>query len=681
MNISSRHKRDPREVIVKFQHQNKLSEIKDFTRVQGAKLIKTFDFGDRLEARLGGELAHIQLPPDMTPEQAQKRWAKNPDVEYVATNDLIELNQEPTDRDGSEKLNPDQWGLHNTGQTGGKPDADIDALEAWLQQSGRGGANGGPLIAVVDTGLDIYHESLEENLWTNAGETPGDGIDNDGNGVIDDIHGYNSRDENGYPIDENGHGTHCAAIIGAVDGNSANISGVMKRAQIAGVRFLSRLGMGKMSDALEGLAYADRIGARIISNSWGGGPYNRAMKDVLEASPALHVFAAGNESNNNDESPTYPASYDLPNVLAVAATDHHDELAGFSNFGADSVDIAAPGDKILSAVQGGEYRQLSGTSMAAPHVTGAAGLILSEYPNLSNKEVKTRLLNSVDQLESLDGKVRSGGRLNAARALERDEVPPSAAESVQVHNSGPGRISVSFDPGGDDGKAGQASQFLVRVSENPIVPGETDLENLQIVAQGRPPEVGPVKLDLSSRRWSEDKTLHYAVEMEDNVGNVSAPALAQLKVAASKVAFNPGERSDKDVWNSTWEWTQVEAAGRGLVWTDSADSDYGAASTWIRSADIPLQDFKNPKLVFEAKTDLEANSDFLTIKVGRKTHPVVYKWRDVGELTGTQDWNLREIDLSRYAGETVRLAFWMEPDGRRSQDGVYLDNIMIVDEA
>lgn len=655
----------PGEVLVKFRRHPQPAD--SFLEKEGASLIKTFDFGDRLQGQDDGVLTHVKLPQGLSVEEAMKKWAADDRVEYVARNDYIRQFDD-------QKLNPKAWGLHNTGQTGGTPDADVDAPEAWLRQSGRGAHSDGPIIAVLDTGVDIYHEALKPNLWTNPGEIPGDGIDNDGNGVVDDIHGYNARQENGFPLDENGHGTHCAGIIGAADGNSQNISGVMKRTQIAGVQFLSKLGMGNMADAIEGLAYADRIGARVVSNSWGGGPYNRALKEVLEASPALQVFAAGNESNDNDQNLTYPASYNLPNVVSVAATDHNDQLAEFSNFGANRVDLAAPGVAVYSAVNGGEYKELSGTSMAAPFVSGAAGLIVSEYPEIDNAKLKARLLNSVDRLDSLEGKVRTGGRLNIARALEQDDIAPAMVADLKTALAAPGRARLSFTPTGDDGVEGESSLYRVRVSERP------DMEDSVVLAERRQAGKGKVNLTIPMPRWGEDKELYFGVELEDNVGNTSALAQRTLEVPASKMLFEPKDSEERDTWKSRWGFAQVEETGRGKVWTDSPDGDYDNTSSWIQSRDIDLSGAALPKLVFEAKTDLENERDFLEIQIGVKTHPVVHQWTTVEELTGTHDWKLHEIDLSKFQGKEIRVAFKMKPDGARTQDGVYLDNISLVDD-
>lgn len=662
------------ELLVKFRSSPDLG-LNRYLPSEGAEVVKVFDFGPSTEDALDGELALVSLPDGVSTEEALDKWAGEDNIEYVATNDFVSL-QGPRDPIEAGKLNPKSWGLHNTGQTGGTPDADIDALEAWDVQTGRAAHSGGPLIAVVDTGIDFLHEALRDNVWTNPNEIPGDGIDNDGNGVVDDIHGYDARQENGFPLDDNGHGTHCAAIIGAVDGNSEKISGVMKRAQIAGVRFLSKLGMGKMSDAIEGLAYADRIGARIVSNSWGGGPFNPAMRDVLKSSPALHIFAAGNESNNNDYSPTYPANLDLPNVISVAATDHNDRLADFSSFGEKTVDIAAPGHKIYSAIHGGDYRELSGTSMAAPFVAGAAGLLVSEYPQISNEELKQRLLNSVDPLEDLQDKVRAGGRLNVARALEQDTVAPGRAQAFSVEDGGKGRVSLSFRPPGDDGDLGQASRYYIRMSEEPITPD--NLAEALLVCEGRCEEPGALqKRDILLTRSGRQRTLHFALEIQDNAGNSGPLSLRSATLKEDKMLFEPGESTEREVWNGQWDFEQREVPGRGKVWHDPFDKRGGA---FLRSVDISLANTESPKLVFEKKHDLSPGQDILQVQIGVRKNSVAHSWRTVSEISGTRDWEVEEIDLSRFKGKDIRVMFKTSFHGSPTQEGVMLDNIVVVDD-
>src|SRR5690606_1467341 len=221
------------------------------------------------------------------------------------------------------------------------------------------------------------HPDLAANMWTNTGEVPGNGIDDDGNGVADDVHGANfvPTVATGDPMDDNGHGTHVAGTIGAVTNNHLGVAGVNWETRIMALKFLSASGSGTTAGAIRAIEYAIANGANIMNNSWGGGGFSRALEDAIrEAHDAgiLFVAAAGNSSQNNDTNPFYPASYDVPNVMSVMATDQDDDKAGCSHFGLASVGLGAPGVGILSTTPGGSFDSFNGTSMASPHVAGAA---------------------------------------------------------------------------------------------------------------------------------------------------------------------------------------------------------------------------------------------------------------------------------------------------------------------
>ncbi len=310
----------------------------------------------------------------------------------------------------------EQWAVNNEGQTGGSFDADIDAVESWDRY--KDGAN--VVVAVIDTGVKYDHEDLVDNIWVNPNEIAGNGIDDDNNGYIDDIHGYDFVNSDGDPMDDNDHGTHCSGILGAKGDNNLGIVGAAHTANIMGVKFLSAGGSGNTSDAIDAVLYAVDNGAKILSNSWGGGAFSQALFDAISYAndhDVLFIAAAGNDSSNNDNSPSYPANYDLPNVISVASSDQNDLRSGFSNYGL-SVDLAAPGSDILSSTSDGGYKEYSGTSMATPYVSGAAILIRSNFPELSALETKDILLSTVDALDQWEGLVATGGRLNVSRALE-----------------------------------------------------------------------------------------------------------------------------------------------------------------------------------------------------------------------------------------------------------------------
>jgi subtilisin family serine protease len=330
------------------------------------------------------------------------------------------------------------WGMHNTGQTGGTADADIDAVEAWDTFTGSRDV----VVAVIDTGVDYNHVDLVDNRWVNEGEIPSNGIDDDGNGYIDDVYGYDFAYGDSDPMDGHSHGTHCSGTIGGVGNNSIGVAGVSHAVRIMAVKFLDDWGSGYTDDAIDSIIYAVDNGAQILSNSWGGGGFSQGLEDAISYANdhnVLFVAAAGNEYSNNDVYPNYPSNYEVPNVLAVAATDHDDDKPSWSNYGLTTVDLGAPGVDILSTVPGDGYDHFSGTSMATPHVSGAAALIKGYNPNLSALELKSILMESVDLVDSMDGITVTGGRLNINNALKMSGTPWITLE---------GELSGEIAPGG-----------------------------------------------------------------------------------------------------------------------------------------------------------------------------------------------------------------------------------------
>ncbi|MCM2278740.1 MAG: S8 family serine peptidase [Oligoflexia bacterium] len=307
-------------------------------------------------------------------------------------------------------------------------DSDTDAPEAWaIHQDCRS-----VLIAILDSGIDLNHSDLLANLWHNPLD-PDNGVDDDGNGLVDDTQGWNLVENTRDPTDDNFHGTHVAGITGAVGNNGLGIAGVCWKASLVAIKFLDANGAGFSSDAIDGIDYAVSLGAKIINASFGGADYNQLLKDAIDRADSagvLFVSAAGNSAQDNDAIAFYPGNYDSPNVLTVAAVDSSDALASFSNRGATQVDIAAPGTSILSTfpsfitsgmTAAGKttalYDSLNGTSMAAPFISGAAALLWSFEPGLSHLEVRARLLERADALPVLDGKVAGGRRLNIRKSL------------------------------------------------------------------------------------------------------------------------------------------------------------------------------------------------------------------------------------------------------------------------
>ncbi len=389
---------------------------------------------DEIESVEG--LAAIDDLDDRQAEQVAAEYASLPEVEYAEPNFRIELDdpqgveysrsfEQPRAASGpNDPRFAEQWGLLNTGQRQGRAEADISALAAWDKTQGSKKV----VVAVLDSGVDYTHPDLAGNMWHRPDDM--EMYVDPQLGVMDDSEGFSAVESERDPMDENGHGTHCAGIVGAEGDNGLGIVGVNWHVEIMPLKFMGRGGFGSTKDAIEAINYViarkkDGVNVRVISASWGSTSRSKALEDVIRKAgeaDILFVAAAGNDNTDNDRRPHFPSNYKLPNVMSVAALDRNDERASFSNFGAKSVHVAAPGKEILSTWLGGEYEEHSGTSMATPFVAGVAGLVLSVEPNLSVKELRDRLMNTVDKLDSLKGKVVSGGRVNAARAVGATQI-------------------------------------------------------------------------------------------------------------------------------------------------------------------------------------------------------------------------------------------------------------------
>lgn len=400
------------EVLVKFKS--------DVTREKIEILMSRFN--DRIEDRIEN-VAGLESIDDLDNADANTvatQYSQLPEVEYAEPNFDIALEESVTAIFPRDPHFNDQWALANTGQRGGKIGADIRAPVAWQVTTGSNDV----VVAVLDSGVDYTHEDLVENMWVRPSQM--DPYHDDELGTVDDLNGFNAIDSASDPMDENGHGTHCAGIIGAEGENNIGIAGVNWNVRIMPLKFMNAGGFGTTKDAIEAINYVIErkragVNVRIISASWGSTQKSRALEDVIRKAyenDILFVAAAGNASVNNDRSPHFPSSYDVPNVISVAALDRHDQLAKFSNYGPKSVAIAAPGVEILSTWLGNQYEEKSGTSMATPVISGVAALILAENPRMSVTDLRKKLMDSTDPIVALKGKTVSEGRINAEKALE-----------------------------------------------------------------------------------------------------------------------------------------------------------------------------------------------------------------------------------------------------------------------
>ena len=371
----------------------------------------------------GQDIVVVKKAVFETNDSAIKALNQNPMVEIAEPNFIYKINKAPTD-----PLYIQTWGLSNVGQADPKNQVgvagiDINAERAWEIQTG----TREKIIAVIDTGIDYNHPDLVDNMWKNEAEAAGKaGVDDDNNGVVDDIYGYNAINGSGNPKDDQGHGSHCAGTIGARANNGIGVAGVNWDVRMMAVKFLDAGGSGSLADAIKAIDYATKMGAHVMSNSWGGGGFSQTLLDAIKRSNdagAIFIAAAGNEYNNNDTSPTYPSTYQVENVMSVAAIDNRGAKADFSNYGKKTVHLGAPGVNVMSTT-GGSYKSYSGTSMATPHVAGVAALLWANEPGLTAAEVKERLVATVRPLASMKGKTRTGGMVDAYGALTNTQAPP-----------------------------------------------------------------------------------------------------------------------------------------------------------------------------------------------------------------------------------------------------------------
>ncbi|MET0648220.1 MAG: S8 family serine peptidase, partial [Pyrinomonadaceae bacterium] len=371
--------------------------------------------GARRRGRLRGDsrLERLELRAGQNPAAVAEELRGEPSVELVEPNFVIARAQVvPNDPRFAE-----QWALRNTGQAGGVPGSDIGVSNAWGTDTGLQSA----VVAVVDSGVDFTHPDLLNNRWANAREKE-NGKDDDHNGYVNDLNGWDWVADSGAIRDENGHGTAVAGIIAAQGNNGAGVSGVMWRASLMSLRVLNSGGTGDVADAVEAIDYAAEAGAQVVNCSWGTDAESLILRDAIERAGrrgVVVVASAGNGTRDLDTQPYYPASFDLPNVISVASSDQFDNLAQFSNWGAARVTVAAPGTDILTTKMGGDYRLVSGTSFSTPLVAGVVGLVKTQRPWLPAANARQAVLDGARRVVTLAGKVTANGVVSAPGALSR----------------------------------------------------------------------------------------------------------------------------------------------------------------------------------------------------------------------------------------------------------------------
>src|ERR1700682_4093339 len=478
----------PGEILVRFRKESRA------TNMQGTELLAIAD-GRQIPMQVERLFSGAEIVEDLRlarvvaadTERAIVALRERADVLYAEPNFMRYKEAVPNDPRYAE-----QWSLKNTGQSGGFAGLDIKAEQAWDITTGSRNV----VVGIVDEGIDINHPDLHDNIWTNPGEIPGNGIDDDGDGYVDDVHGWDFVHNDNtvfdyalptypppakYSQDMDDHGTHVAGTIGASGNNSVGVAGVNWQVSLMPLKFLGPNG-GSSADLLKALAYAKMMrdlwvssggtrGAnlRILNNSYGGTGFSQAELDAIRAlanSGILFVVAAGNDGRNNDLFPVYPANYISPNVISVAASDRTGQPASFTNLGDATVHTIAPGVSILSTTPDGTYSSFSGTSMAAPHVSGTAALVCAAYPDISMRRLRAALLYS--------GRSPTTNRRNvdANAALQNvtiaDTTPPGAVGRPRLTGTSYPNYRLQWTAPGDDGDVGQIATYEVRFSDHDL---------------------------------------------------------------------------------------------------------------------------------------------------------------------------------------------------------------------
>lgn len=656
----------PREVLVKMPIGTTSRQMQKLASDYEAQVVHEFRVPESIKENFGGEMVWLKMD-NLRTSQAIAALEKDRRVLYAASNDVGDFHR-PVEAEGEPPLAQDS----QTDSPGKLPDdlhsrqyafrdgrGAISAPQAWDVTTG---SRQGPIIALLDTGVDYTHPDLEANIWTNPKEIA-NGLDDDGNGIIDDIRGYDSVGHSGDPRDRNGHGTHCAGIIGAVGNNGRGVVGTNWQTQILPIRALGRSSTGARVRAL---FYATEQGARITSNSWGYTKTNAAEADAFRATPQLHVCASGNEGSDNDKSGDFPSGLPDASIVSVASSDSANKMSRFSNYGAHSVDLAAPGSDIYSTVPRGGYRSMSGTSMSTPMVAGVAALIAAAHPEASNEQIKTRLLNSVDRSSAFEGKMTSGGRLNAARAVEFDEVGPAQPElAAQVQS--PDRVRLLWNATADDGSRGDsASRTRLTVMESgrstrlvtdfPAAPGTPESLNAAVFPSG------------------QERVVEFGLAIEDNVGNLSPASSLSVKLPAANAVFE-----ENGVAAESWEadgFTRVSDNGISS-WTDSPDGNYeNRTKASLTSRPIDLRSMKDSKVALEVRYDLERGHDKVYLEAAEvgAERP---NWNRLETFQGRSERTTHVLDLSEFDGSTLKLRLRMETDESVVADGFTLDRMVV----
>lgn len=541
----------------------------------------------------------------------------------------------------------DLWHLHNTGQSGGTVDADIDAPEAWDTNTGSSSI----IVAVIDSGVRLDHEDIVGNLWVNPEEIAGNSTDDDANGIVDDIHGANfigSGAGNANATDDFYHGTHVAGIAGAVGNNATGVTGVAWDVQLMVLKFISSSGTGSLTDAVQSINYARNNGAHIINNSWATETYSSQLENALNDAAdegILLVAGAGNTAANNDFVDIYPANFDISRQISVGATTRTDVLWSSSNTGVEMVDIAAPGADILSTTFGGTntYGTLSGTSMSSAVVAGALAVLLSEYPEETPEETIGRLYAGSDTLPVLASTIRTGKRLNLNGALtySDDVFPPQITSTLAAQEVNEGtNVTFSITATGTEPLTYVWKKGTTVVGDN---------SNTLVINNAQVADSGSYSVTVSNSAGNDIRNTTLTVLDE-------VAALGDA-VEASSLTWYTGRSG---FWSSV---TDVSFQGG-----DSAKSGTVAdgQNTIMRTA------ITGPgALTFRWKVSSEAGGDTLRFRVLRPNGTFIFS----DEISGEQDWALKSYQISETGPLTLQWRYAKDASLSSGADAGWVDAV------
>ena len=685
----------PGEILVRFR--DKASTVRNATQSDPAQLELEQDgqlihvtiepLGMRTEIVEGLRLARVSADDTLRAVEALRARS---DVLYAEPNYIWKKMLTPNDPRFGEQTN-----LRSTSS----PTSDIDAEQAWDITTGSSNV----AVGIIDEGIDINHTDLAANIWTNPGETPGNGIDDDANGFVDDIHGWDflhhdnsvydgpGTNPDGTPVDA--HGTHVAGIIGAVGNNNIGIAGINWQVTMVPMKFIGPNG-GSTTDLLGAYDYALKLkqawessggtrGAnlRILNNSYGGFANSQAAADairILSNAGILFIVAAGNESSDNDRFPVYPANYKVPNIISVGSSDSVGQMSFFSNFGQRTVDMLAPGSSVLSTIPGNLHARASGTSASAPHVTGTAALVLAAFPGMSMKRLRaaTILGGTIDNSLTISRR-RLNARGSLDNAAETDVTPPAAVTNLAITSQNSTSIGLRWNAPGDDGANGTVSLYEVRFSDTDFTtPGSFEQGYRSI---GPPPAAAGGLVQTFARIPFRHLNGFIGVRAVDNVGNegpisvvpitsdpdvIDPYILSQSATEALSTGGTPVGLKGDDRYQSyqlPFDFTFFGQTGRGVTLSTNGAIHFG----FPQGVDINVLEYLSARPMIaglwdDLRTDRRPDDDIYVVSDPTK---IIFRWQAVtfdsptgpGTTRGENPVNF-EIELDRDGAIKIRYA-------------------------